>query len=696
MDLLRFVVLSVAAMGALLWSAWARPLNLEHIASAPFPAHLTAAPTSDSVAWVYNERGVRNIWVASLVANGKPYSRRLTSYAGDDGIDISALAWTGDGASLIYVRGGDAGGRTAVNPQSEATGPSVGSLYAIAAVGGVPRLLGNGYAPAPNGDLIVFAQNGQPFFVHTERGDPVRAWVDRGTVSDFRWSPDGTKLAFVSTRPQHALIGVFDLARKAITWLAPGFDMDREPVWSPDGKRLAFLRLPSDGLGRSRYIANREGYPWEIWIADVTTGAGKRRWRADPGIGSRFRELFNSDSSLFWMTDGSLYFPWEKTGWLRLYALPANGERPRLLTPGDAEIFGAQQSVDRTRLIYSSNLGALDQRHIWSIDHDGAPRQITQGEGIEDLPVITANKRVFVLRGDARYPLRPALVGASGMTDIATEAIATDFPSDELVTPELITFEAPDGVTVHGQLFVPKGRTTKGPALIFFHGGPTNRQMFAAWDPFETHTRLYEANQYLTSRGYIVLSVNYRGGAGYGLNFREAKDFGAGGASELNDIVAAAEYLIHRPDVDPARLGIWGGSYGGRMTLLGLSAASKYFAAGASYAGIYDFTRQPGFKGDAAARRRAIESAAVGRMDRWRAPVLLMHADADVSVPFDQTALLAEALRQRNVPYETLMIPDEVHFLLRHQSWMTILEATREFMDRHLKKWALPANMSAS
>lgn len=122
------------------------------------------------------------------------------------------------------------------------------------------------------------------------------------------------------------------------------------------------------------------------------------------------------------------------------------------------------------------------------------------------------------------------------------------------------------------------------------------------------------------------------------------------------------------------------------MTLLGLSAASKYFAAGANYAGIYDWTRMPGFKGDDAARKLAYQSAAIGHMDGWRAPVLLMQADADQSVPFDQTAMLLEALRARNIPVETLSMPDEVHFLLRHQSWITIFEATRDYMDRHLKK----------
>jgi dipeptidyl aminopeptidase/acylaminoacyl peptidase len=235
-------------------------------------------------------------------------------------------------------------------------------------------------------------------------------------------------------------------------------------------------------------------------------------------------------------------------------------------------------------------------------------------------------------------------------------------------------------------LFIPQGRKTPGPALLFFHGGPTNRQCFAAWDPFETHTHLYEANQYLANRGYVILSVNYRGGAGYGLNFREAKGFGAGGASELNDIIAAANYMKTRPEVDPKRLGVWGGSYGGRMVSLALSRASEFFAAGADYAGVHDWTRMPEWRpADPETTRLAFDSSAIAHVDTWRAPVLLMQADADMSVPFEQTAVLLSALRARGIPVETLSLPDEVHFLLRHSSWNMIFEATREYMDRHLQ-----------
>jgi len=688
--LLGLVTLCCATAAAVHAAEHARSLTMEQIASAPFPSQLKAAPVGDTVAWVYDEQGARNVWVAEL-QNGHYRSRRLTAYRGDDGVEISDLTWSADAHTLFYTLGGDSGGRSPVNPTSAPQGGSAGEVWAASLDGSAPHRIGVGYAPepSPSGDRVLFVRGGQPFIATAAAGsgEPKPLFHDEGRVGELTWSPDGSRVAFVSSRERHSVVGVFDVAKKQILWMSPGIDSDRQPTWSPDGTRLAFLRL-AEGVNPAWAVSQPQAYPWEIWIADPATGQGQRRWAAQAGRGSRFRELFNSRGSLFWAAGEELVFPWEVTGWVRLYRIGVDGNAaPTLLTPGQAEIFGAELSGDRRTLVYSSNLGDLDRRHIWQLRTDGGePRQLTFGQGIEDYPILTSHGRVLALRGEARVPLRPVLVEGGSMVDLAPEALPRDFPSADLVQTQLVSFPAADGLTVHGQLFIPKGRSKPGPALLFFHGGPTNRQMFAAWDSFETHTHLYEANQYLANHGYIVLSVNYRGGAGYGLAFREPKGFGAGGASELNDIVGAARYLQSRPDVDPKRLGVWGGSYGGRMTSLALAAAPEYFAAGADYAGVHDWLAMPEFTApNEEAAKLARESGAMAHVDTWRAPVLLMHADADPIVPFAQTAELAAALRARGIPVDYLMIPNEVHFLLRHGSWNTIFDATRQYMDRHLK-----------
>jgi dipeptidyl aminopeptidase/acylaminoacyl peptidase len=687
--------LSVVASAATLAASGhpPRPLTIAQIASAPFPYELTPSPRDGSVAWIYNERGARNVWVAQPGPRGGYSARRLTPYTGDDGNVISNLAWNGDGKTLFYTRGGLSwNAEVAVNPLSLPGGPRAGAVWEVSLNGGEPRRLGEGTmpAPSPKGDLLVYLHDGQPWMTTSDAAaKPAPLFVDRGRVDSLAWSPDATRLAFVSHRPAHSIVGIYELATHSIRWIAPGIDDDLDPVWSPDGRRIAFVRTPSDPV--VPFTSNREGTPWEIWVADAATGQGRKIWRAADGVGSRFRPLFNSRDSLFWGTGERLVFPWEVTGWVRLYSIAADGGAPLLLTPGDSEVFGAQLSSDRARLVYSSNQGDLDRRHIWelSVLH-GQPRQLTRGDGVEDMPAIAVDNRIFALRGEARSPLRPVQVTNEGMTDLAPDAIARNFPSQDLVQPQLVTFAAADGATIHGQLFIPRGRTAPGPALLFFHGGPTNRQMFAAWDPFETHTHLYESSQYLANHGYVVLSVNYRGGAGYGFEYREPPRFGAGGASELDDIIGAARYMQSRPDVDPKRLGVWGGSYGGRMTLLALAQAPQFFAAGVSYSGIYDWVTMPEFNvngaqpGNEAAVRLAYDSGPVAHMDRWRAPVLLMLGDADPIVNIQQTTALAAVLRAKKIPVDVLMLPDEVHFLLRDSSWNTVFEATKDYFDKHL------------
>ena len=199
-------------------------------------------------------------------------------------------------------------------------------------------------------------------------------------------------------------------------------------------------------------------------------------------------------------------------------------------------------------------------------------------------------------------------------------------------------------------------------------------------------------NQYLASQGYVVLSVNFRSGTGYGLEFREALNYGATGASEYNDVVGAALYLRGRADVDPARIGLWGGSYGGYLTAMGLARASDLFAAGVDVHGAHDWNLvirnfQPGY--DPVARpeiaRRAFESSPMAFLDGWRSPVLLIHGDDDRNVPFAESVTLIEELRARDVTVEQLVFPDEVHGFLLHERWVRAFRAASDFFERRLR-----------
>jgi dipeptidyl aminopeptidase/acylaminoacyl peptidase len=277
--------------------------------------------------------------------------------------------------------------------------------------------------------------------------------------------------------------------------------------------------------------------------------------------------------------------------------------------------------------------------------------------------------------------------------DLAPESIPNDFPAKALAEPQPVKITAADGMRVHGQLFLPSNgaSATKHPAVVFFHGG-SRRQMLLGWHYMEYYNNAYGFDQYLASKGFIVLALNYRSGIGYGLEFREAPHYGATGASEFNDVLGAASFLRARADVDAAHIGVWGGSYGGYLSALALARASDKFAAGVDMHGVHDWNLEVTTVAPARDRekRQAIEklafdSSPMSSISTWRSPVLLIQGDDDRTVVFAQTVQLTEALRKQGVHVEQLIFPDEVHDFLLHRNWLAAYRAADEFLSRYLK-----------
>ena len=671
-----------------------KPFTLEQVLSNPFPESLVAASSGGSVAWQANARGARNVWAAS-----PPDYRghKVTNFSDDDGQDINQLRWTPDGRSIVFVRGGDFDmGREAPNPRSNPEGVEQ-ALWIVSLDGGTPRKLGEGHDPAisTKGDRVAFLSKGQIWWARLDGHEKAEQAVHaRGSAQSLRWSPDGAKLAFVSSRGDHAFIGVFDPVAKTLQYLDPTVDLDSEPVWSPDSRQIAFIRIPaSHDLFAFGPRIGAEA--WSIRVADVATGSGRELWRAAAGRGSVFYPVV-ADKQLLW-ANGHILFPWERSGWVHLYSVPVSGGAALELTPGDFEVEHVTLSPNSREVIFSSNQADIDRRHLWKVAVDQAtPSPVTTGEGIEWSPAVTSGSdAVAFLHSDALRPPRAAIViGAGAPKDLAPEALPAEFPADQLVVPQAVTISAADGLHIHGQLFLPHNLRTgeRRPALIFFHGG-SRRQMLLGWNYMYYYSNAYAMNQYLASRGFIVLSVNYRSGIGYGLDFREAVNYGARGASEFNDVVGAGLYLRNRPDVNPSRIGVWGGSYGGYLTALGLARASDLFAAGVDFHGVHDWNVVignfvPGYDSQkhAEASRVAFESSPMAAVKQWRSPVLLIHGDDDRNVPFSETVTLVEALRKQGVEFEELIFPDEVHDFLTYARWLQAYHAAADFLERRLTK----------
>jgi dipeptidyl aminopeptidase/acylaminoacyl peptidase len=669
--------------------------SIEQVLSAPFPTELKASPVGNKVAWVFNQQGSRNIFVAEA-PDFKPV--KITNYEGDNGQEINSLTFTPDGNSIVFIRGGANNSAGEIpNPMQLQEGVER-AIFIVGTDGKNLKKLVNGTYPkiSPKGETLAYLSGGQVFTIRLDSAKATgkKLFQSRGTQSSIRWSPDGSQIAFVSGRNDHNFIGVCDVTNKTIKFLDPSFDKDIDPVWSPDGKSLGFLRVPfsKDAL---IFGPERESLPWSIRIVDVQTGKGREVWRAKIGRGSAFFENgFIADNRLFWTADNFLVFGYEGDNWHHLYSISPDGSNLKLLSQNDGEVEYTTLSTDKKSVIYNANIGDIDRRHIWQVSPSGGiAKQISIGQGIEWSPVQLPNGQVFCLRSDARTPARPCSVQADGkMKDLASDMISTNFPISQLVQPQAVTITATDGMKIPAQLFLPKSHKVgdKHPAAIFFHGG-SRRQMLLGFNYSDYYHKAYAMNQYLASQGYVVLAVNYRSGIGYGMEFREALNYGATGASEYNDVVGAGLFLKNREDVDGSKIGIWGGSYGGYLTAMGLAKAPDLFAAGVDIHGVHDWNNVvknfiPSYDANKreAWAKIAYESSPLPYANTWKAPVLMIHGDDDRNVPFNETVIMAETLRKNNVHVEQLIFPDEVHGFLLHQNWVNAYKASAEFFNRFL------------
>jgi dipeptidyl aminopeptidase/acylaminoacyl peptidase len=729
------------------------------------PLEIVAARKAERVAWTAFEEGKRNAYTADAPAF---VPVRLTSFLKDDGIDMSAIQISADGVTVTFVRG-TAPNRDGwvANASANPDGPER-AIWAARTTGGsawrVVELPSGAYELAPDGRSVVFVKDGQ---IYRARVTPVKpaSEIDRGEKPFIRqwgvqsaavWSPDGRRLAFVSTRTDHSFIVVYDIATRTVKYMSPSVDFDTSPMWTGDSKGLVFVRRPGLPFGQQAQqggggigvpggpafqpaaaagrggrgtgaapaaqvpaaAANvpglvratfKGGYTFSLWKADVATGEAKEAWHHQPGD-ETFSTIANmrlaGDRLVFRFNVGGGRGGGARGGtaevtptgladeWDRYYSLDLStpDSRPVLLTTTDG-LVEDQASVaisrDGTLLYYCTNATDIERRHIWAVPVTGGiPVQVTTGAGIETRPTpLASGTRVATLSADWKMPQSLgiwSLAAAASAAGSATQRIVfpvsrKGFPADAHVEPQLVMTKAADGLEIHNQLFLPKDIKPgeKRAAVIFVHGGPP-RQMLLGYHYMQFYHWAYAINQWLANEGYVVLSVNFRSGVGYGRSFRAAPNTGASGNAEYQDVVAGARYLQSRPDVDSDRVGIWGLSYGGLLTSQALARNSDIFKAGVDLAGVHLW----GNSLDPEAV--SYKSSTIGAIDGWKSPVLLVHGDDDRNVAFQQTTGLVQLLRQRDVYFELIVFPDDTHESMLHSRWMYTLGRMEAFLARFL------------
>lgn len=746
--------------------------------SAGFPVEMVAAKKADRIAWIANDKGLRNVFTAAA-----PGFRavRVTSFMKDDGVDTTQLTISDDGSMVSFTRGHGMNREGWVaNPEADPDGVERAIWAASTVTRAAWRLAeGQNGVISPDGRYVAYAKDGQIYRVPVAQTAPRASDADKGLKPFIRiwgsngnpaWSPDSRKIAFVSNRTDHSFIAVFDLASRKVTYMSPGVDRDTSPTWSADSTRVAFIRRPGTPFGQQSQsgvgglgnppgpafnAANQGrgggrggggqgrggrggdagqagqppppaprpgltnafftgGYTTAFWVGDVKTGDAREFWH-----NAKDDQVFTGINTIAWRGD-HVIFQLEPEEWTRFFAVPVGdlsgplqntgpvarthvfgvGEPPPAaapisLTPQEGQIESFSFSPDGRYLLYGTNATDSERRHLWRVPTSGgAPEQITRGDGIEHTPLLLASgKYIAALTADYKRPQSVAVLAAPGA--IGAEARRTlgdagkviyptltrDFPTAAHVVPQDVVLTAPDGLKFHNQLFLPKDLRAgeKRPAIVFVHGGPV-RQMILGYHYMEVYHLFYGVNQWLASQGYVVLSVNYRGGVGYGKSFRTAPNTNSRGNSEYQDVLAAGKYLQTRPDVDARRVGIWGLSYGGLLTAQALARNSDIFVAGVDLAGVhlYGNNLDPD--------NLAYKSSAISEIANWKSPVFLIHGDDDRNVNFAQTVGLVSLLRAHNIPHEIMVQPDDTHETLLYRRWLPLWERMEVFLNKHLKK----------
>ncbi len=743
---LTFVALAIGTPLA----AQAKPTIAGYIGTSE-PMEITSAVKTDRIAWIAYDRGMRNVFTAAGPTL-KPV--RLTNFMEDNGVDLTEISISADGSTIVFVRGGAANRAGWIADPGHDPNGGDRAIWAVRTMGDSPAVrVAEGQSPvvSPDGRWVLYTRDNQIYRARTAKAAPptmmdtggvpfIKLWGNNGQP---HWSPDGSKIAFVSMRENHSLIGLYDVKTRTITYAAPSVDCDGSPTWSPDGKQIAFIRKPGTpfglqaqegnggignpggpaagrggrgdqvasgcagfggrgggggGGGRGGRGANgdapppprtpglytsafQDGSTNSMYVYDIATGALREFWHNDAGD-----RVYAAVNSIRWAGESVIFqavVPNDE--WDRYFAINVAGSNaaPVELTTTDGLIEDATSvslSPDGRTLYYCTNAGDIERRHIWAVaTSGGTPRQVSTGDGVERDPVpLASGKKLAVLYFNAARPASVATVELAGsLPKVIYPTLPASFPAAEHVTPEIVITHAADGLELHNQLFLPKDLKPgeKRPAIVFVHGGPV-RQMLPAYHYMQFYHWAYAFNQWLANQGYIVMSINYRSGVGYGRTFRQAPGTEGRGNSEYQDVVAGGKYLQSRPDVDASRVGIWGLSYGGLLTSQALARNSDMFVAGADLAGVHLYGQS------LADTSLAYRSSSIAAIDTWKSPVFLLQGDDDRNVDFSQMIGLVQLLRAHHVYYELTVIPDDQHESMIHRNWVVTFDKISDFLHR--------------
>jgi dipeptidyl aminopeptidase/acylaminoacyl peptidase len=448
-----------------------------------------------------------------------------------------------------------------------------------------------------------------------------------------------------------------------------------QPVWSEDGAKAVLQARAGDNKDR--------------WILALDEATGKTRvlahdhddaWVDGPG-----------SFALGWMKNGrDIYFQSERSGFSHLYTVSFDGGEPKALTSGNWEVDSAVLSKDKTRFYVTTSEADAGEHNIYEMSAEGGPRtRLTSLPG-GHAGVLSADGRwiadvySFTNKPPELY-VQETRAGAAAKK--LTSSPAPEFWEYSWLDAPIVTFPARDGATVRGRLFKPANYRQGGPAVLFVHGAGYLQNVHRYWS---SYSHEYMFHHLLMERGYMVMDIDYRGSAGYGRDWRTGIYRHMGG-KDLDDNVDAARWLVSQHGVDPKRIGLYGGSYGGFITLMAMFTQPDVFAAGAALRPVTDWAHyNHGYTSnilnvpqkDAEAYKL---SSPIYFAQGLKGALLICHGMVDTNVHFQDTVRLVQRLIELHKEnWQLAVFPVENHGFVQPSSWADEYKRILDLFEKNL------------
>ncbi|MEX2528229.1 MAG: prolyl oligopeptidase family serine peptidase [Gemmatimonadota bacterium] len=698
------------------------PLTVENVSAIRYPASPAWSPDGSRVAFLWDAAGKQDLYVT--VPGQEPI--QLTDFPVDPHTlesNIGRFAWVDDSRILF----GKDGQLWTVGVPSSSAGPGGVSMAAraVLAPSRVSELDNAGdFVLSDDGSIMAFTRQGDLWTASVEALTQRRVtYLPEGLQPSAQsFSRDGMWVAISAARrwmeeeplPYNGTIVRTFRSRSADERLGIVSVRGGDPIWVPLQGSAGSVQWTADGsLLFQETSADRK----TRWIRVFTPGEGVRTLWTD--YDPAWWSVTGRDSRTVVSPDGSqVAFVSDRTGWPHVYVMPVSATSEGAAVQLSSGNFGAglpAWSPDGRSIAFHHSADGNQMERFVSVVEVGSRRvtPVVTAPGLSFDPLYSpTGERLALLRTDPQnsqdvYVVQApggggaAGAGSGGALPVSTAAGLTRLSNSmppEIRDPSMFTVPEPvhfpsrvDGQMVPSTIMIPEGldRSQRHPAIVWIHGSGSD-QNFLGWHP-GAYRMYYAVHQYLAQQGYIILTPDYRGSSGYDRDWATGHYMDLGGDDYL-DVASGADYLKTLDFVDPDRIGVWGLSYGGFMTLQALTVTPTLFACGINVAGVGDWATWStsgwitGRMGTPAENPEIFHRLAPTKhMEHLVRPLLVLHGTADVNVAFRESLTLVDQLLKLGKDFDNVVYPGEAHFFRRYHVLRDAWTRAERFFDSCLR-----------